>query len=106
MCRSNGSTPDTNTSARCGTTSFHCVRSPTVASVASTTRKFFACQFVRMTQRPPACSASYSKSRSRGTRIVKVAVGWSAGMQRISLETVLLTLMHRNRSSFDRPTPM
>ncbi|MNT74512.1 hypothetical protein D3C72_2133370 [compost metagenome] len=75
---SNSSPPSTSTEVSCATQSVHCVRE--VASVgAVTTLKFLApASLVRITQRPPKWSASYSTSRARGASRVK-ACGSAAG---------------------------
>jgi hypothetical protein len=60
---------------------------------------------VRITQRPPWWSASYSTSRSRGASTAN-SRGSEAGAQRSSSDTVLDTPMQMYRSSRVREMPM
>src|SRR3546814_6330310 len=84
-----------NTSSRCGTRSVHAARE-VLPSGAVTSLKLVAGvplasgALVRITQRPPRWSASYSTSRSRGASTVN-SRGSAAGAQRNSLDTVLST---------------
>lgn len=87
------------TSSRWAIQSFHSLRER-APSGAVTSLKFGAGlpsapgALVRITQRPSRRSASYSTSRSRGASTAN-SLGLAAGAQRVSLDTVLCTTMHR-----------
>ncbi len=107
---SNSSKPPMNTSSSWPIHSCHSARE--VAPVGAVISLKLAAgvpsgpgALVRITQRPPWWSASYSTSRSRGASTVN-SPGAAAGVQRVSLETVLSTPMQMKRSSRVRPMPM